>query len=121
MQNNIEELRNELFKLGVRREQPQNMFKVLIKPSNKNILTQRQKQYFREKINNGGGAGLSTNYVIKNNLDKTTNWYFLDPYDFKNKVDYNAYEREIKQIKQEYPRLFNIIYDFVLDECGFKL
>ena len=105
-------LRNELFKLSVQRSRPKRMFSVLIKPANKSILTARQKIYFREKINDGRGAGLTVNFVLKNNLTKKTKWYFLDQYDFKNKVDYNAYAKQIKEIKKEYPILFDIIYSF---------
>lgn len=113
-----EELRNELFKLGVQRYRPNRMFSVLIKPANKSILTTRQKTYFREKINDGRGAGLTVNFVLKNNLTQKTKWYFLDQYDFKNKVDYNAYAKQVKEIKKEYPLLFDIIYSFVNDESG---
>ena len=113
-----EELRNELIKLGVQRYRPNRMFSVLIKPANKNILTERQKNYFREKINDGRGAGLTVNFVLKNNLTQKIKWHFLDQYDFKNKVDYNAYAKQIKKIKKEYPIIFDIIYSFVNDESG---
>lgn len=113
-----EELRNELFKLGVQRYRPNRMFSVLIKPANKSILTERQKIYFREKINDGRGAGLTVNFVLKNNLMQKTKWNFLDQYDFKSKVDYNAYAKQIKEIKKEYPLIFDIVYNFVNDESG---
>ena len=60
-----EELRNELFKLGVQRNRPNRMFSVSIKPLNKSILTTRQKNYFKEKQNDGRGAGLTVNFVLK--------------------------------------------------------
>lgn len=112
------ELRNELLKLGVERKRPNRMFSVLIKPANKSILTARQKNYFRASINNGRGAGLTTNFVLKNDMTQKTKWYFLDQYDFKNKVDYNAYAKQVKEIKNEYPLIFDIVYNFVNDESG---
>lgn len=118
MKKENEELRNELLKLSVQRSRPKRMFSVSIKPLNKSVLTTRQKIYFREKQNDGRGAGLTTNFVLKSNLTQKTKWYFLDPYDFKSKVDYNAYVKQIKEIKKEYPILFNIIYNFVNDESG---
>ena len=107
-----------IIKLGVQRNRPNRMFSVLIKPANKSVLTTRQKNYFREKQNDGRGAGLTVNFVLKNNLTQKTKWHFLDQYDFKSKVDYNAYVKQIKEIKNEYPILFNIIYNFVNDESG---
>lgn len=118
MKKEKEELRNELFKLGVQRNRPNRMFSVLIKPANKSVLTARQKNYLKEKQNDERGAGLTTNFVLKNNLTQKTKWHFLDQYDFKSKVDYNAYVKQIKQIKNEYPILFSVIYNFVNDESG---
>ena len=119
--NEKEELKNEILKLGVERKRPNNMFSVLVKPLNNNILTLRQKQYFREKINSGRPPGLTSNFVLKSKLTNATQWYFLDPYDFKNKAAYNAYVKEIKKIKKEYPRIFELVYDFVDNKGEYEL
>ena len=119
--NENEKLKYEILKLGVERKRPNNMFTVLVKPLNKNVLTLRQKQYFREKINSGRPPGLTANFILKSKLTNATQWYFLDLYDFKNKTAYNAYVKEIKEIKKAYPLIFELIYDFVSNKDEYDL